>query len=245
VIALLRALPLRLMGVLFAVHLVVMGIGAALYEDRRIHTRFFALDSEGAVWFVVFSATLLLAGAVVAVIAGTRPAIVFGGFLAFMAVDEVLTLHERLEEALHVGWVVLYLPVMALAGLAALSLLQRHRDVPWFAPAMLAGGACWAVSQVLEHLEWTGAGTTRAAHYTAMMIPEELLEATGSYLFAVALALVVRAATAQGPTRASSARRRTSSTTSSGVIAEVSSHSPTRGMSSTARTLSSTVNASE
>jgi hypothetical protein len=46
-------------------------------------------------------------------------------------------------------------------------------------------------SVLLETLEWTA--NRRGPHDVAMRIPEELLEATGSFLLAVGLALVIRA----------------------------------------------------
>ena len=190
--SLLRALPLRLMAVLFAAHLAVMGVGAlATGGDSGL----FNVDGEGPRWFLVFSAALLLAGAVVTTVVGTRPALVFGGFLAFMAVDEALQVHEHLEKWTGIDWPVLYLPLMAAAGIAALALLRRHRDVRWVAPTLVAGGACWAIAVVLEKVQWNpDRPGNKSPHYTEYMVTEELLEATGSYLFAVALTLVVRAA---------------------------------------------------
>lgn len=190
---LLERLPLPAMGAVWAVHVAVVGVGAALYEDGRLTSGVFNLDGEGPRYWLLVSTTVLLAGAVVALVVGSRPALVFGGFLAFMAVDEAFQVHEHLESALSVDWPILYSPVMAAAGVAALALLRRHTGVRWFRPALVAGGACWAIAVVLEKLQWTDEGYA-AARYDAMMIPEELLEATGSYLFAVALALVVRAA---------------------------------------------------
>lgn len=194
--ALVRALPMPLLLALFAVHQVVMGIGATLYEAGTLPTGLFKVDGEGH-YFVYFSALLLLAGAVCAVLAvqaGAAPTVTLGlaGLLAFMAADEAFALHERLERWLHVDWPILYSPVMAVGGLAALVLLRATRHVPWVVPTFVAGGACWAAAVVLEKLQWTDTG--KADHYVAMMIPEELLEATGSFLFAVALALLVRAA---------------------------------------------------
>jgi len=189
--SLIDRLPLRAMNVVWAVHVAAVAVGAVLYEDGRLDSGIFNLDGEGPRYWVLVSTTLLLAAAAVAALARSAPATVFAGFLAFMAVDEAFEVHEHLESALSVDWPILYSPVMAAAGLAALTLLRRHGAVRWFRPALVAGGSCWAIAVVLEKLQWTDAGYS-AAHYDAMMIPEELLEATGSYLFAVALALVVR-----------------------------------------------------
>jgi hypothetical protein len=192
---LVAALPLGKMLGLFALHLAFMGAGATMYEAHRVHTGLFNLDGEGR-WFALFSAMQLLAGAVLCVLAlsaGLAPPsiLALGLLLGFMSLDEWFGVHEHLESFFHVDWPVLYSPLMAAGGLVVLVLLRRHRDVRFLPQAFVAGGACWATSVVLEKLQWTDTG--HGAHYVAMMIPEELLEATGSFLFAVALALLIRA----------------------------------------------------
>jgi hypothetical protein len=140
---------------------------------------------------------VLLSGAVLSAVAvSTRLAptftLAFGALLAFMSADEWFGVHEHLEDALHVDWPLLYLPLMTAGGVVALLLVSRYRAVPWLPHAFLGGGGCWATAVVLEKLQWTEAG--HGPHYVAMMIPEELLEATGSFLFSVGLALLIRAA---------------------------------------------------
>jgi hypothetical protein len=213
VVALVDGLPLRVMGVLFALYVAVMGIGASQFEAGRLGSGQLDLDAEGRV-FAVLSGVILLSGAALVALAVARRlapthVLLLGLLLTFMGVDEIARLHERLEARTGLDWVELYIPLMALGGLAALDLLRRARD-RGVTVAFLAGGACWAVAVVLEKLEWPTSslrnGEVKAAHYVAMMIPEELLEITGSYLFAVALALLIRhrvAAHHQAPRAAS------------------------------------------
>ncbi|MCU1487950.1 MAG: hypothetical protein JWN67_4696 [Actinomycetia bacterium] len=200
-VALVEWLPLRLLSVLFALYVAGMGIGASQFEAGRLGSGQLDLDAEGRV-FAVLSGLVLLSGAALAGLAVARRVVpthvlVLGLLLAFMGLDEIATLHERLESATGVDWVMLYLPLMALGGLAALDLLRRRRDRAVTGP-FLAGSACWAVAVVLEKLEWphpeVAAQQVPAAHYVAMMIPEELLEITGSFLFALAIVLLIRRA---------------------------------------------------
>jgi hypothetical protein len=140
---------------------------------------------------------VLLSGAVLCAVAvSTRLAptftLAFGALLAFMSADEWFGVHEHLEDALHVDWPLLYLPLMTAGGVVALLLVSRYRAVPWLPHAFLGGGGCWATAVVLEKLQWTEAG--HGPHYVAMMIPEELLEATGSFRFSEGLAQLNRAA---------------------------------------------------
>jgi hypothetical protein len=193
--ALVAVLPLRLLSGLFAVYVVGMGVGATLFEAGTLGSGQFDLDAEGRL-FAVLSGAILLGGAALVVLAvrrGMVPAhlLLLGLLLAFMGLDEIATIHERLERATGIDWIVLYLPLMALGGLAALELLRRTKVLPVTA-TFLAGGACWAVAVVLEKLEWPTSSKVPGPHYAAMMIPEELLEITGSFLFAVALALLIR-----------------------------------------------------
>ena len=68
---------------------------------------------------------------------------------AFMAVDEVGAIHERLDDWFGLeDWIVGYLPLAALGGIAWLALLRRFRGGArrlW-----IAGAAAWVVATLLE-----------------------------------------------------------------------------------------------
>jgi hypothetical protein len=51
----------------------------------------------------------------------------------------------------------------------------------------VAGGACWALAQVLEKLQWVD-GAPRPDLYVGMMLTEEALEIIGSTLFLASVA---------------------------------------------------------
>jgi hypothetical protein len=109
-----------------------------------------------------------------------------------MAIDEATGMHEALERVSVVDWQTLYLPIMAVAGvLWSLALLQM---VMLERLAFVAGALAWGVAQVLEALEWTGPRDAERAvdGYGILMGFEELLEMTGSALFALAALLAVR-----------------------------------------------------
>ena len=201
-VTLVERLPLRLLSALFAVYVVGMGVGASQFEAGRLGSGQLDLDAEGRVFALLSGLILLAAGALVALAVvrhvAARHLALLGLLLVFMGLDEMVTIHEHLEKATGIDWILLYLPLMALGGLAALDLVRRAADREVTA-LFLTGGACWAIAIVLEKLEWPTAALPNgdqvpAAHYVAMMIPEELLEITGSFLFAVALVLLVRRA---------------------------------------------------
>lgn len=111
--------------------------------------------------------------------------------LAWMSVDELAGVHERLEHATGVDWMILYLPVMALLGVGALILITASwRRLRPAAVIFALGGASWAVAQVLEAAQWNGDMPRRG--YVPMMVTEEILEALGSALFALSALRVLR-----------------------------------------------------
>ena len=112
---------------------------------------------------------------------------------AFMGLDELFEIHEALERALGVNWVLLYLPLVLAGGIGWLAtlrtLLREHR----VAAAAWAGGAvAWAVAQLLEVWEWDG-DVMRPAYYPKMYL-EEGLEMVGSIGWLAAMVLVLHAA---------------------------------------------------
>jgi hypothetical protein len=108
----------------------------------------------------------------------------------FMAFDELLTIHERLEDTLGVDWQLLYIPLIAAGGLAWLSLLTRMprwslEQIMW-----LAGAALWFVSEILEKLEYDANDNT-VSGFTAMNDAEKVLQFTGSCLFLLVALLAI------------------------------------------------------
>ena len=155
----------------------------------------------GSEWNVpaFFSGGLLLAAASAAFAAGRSGALqgaagrflfLIGAFFAFMALDEVVQIHERFERLAHTDWLRLYVPVVA-AGTAAWLIVLRGLW-PHVLPraCFIGGAAAWVVAQVLEFLQWDADGE-RLVHGW-MIVPEEMLEMTGSTLFALALVSIWR-----------------------------------------------------
>ena len=110
-----------------------------------------------------------------------------GAGLVFMAFDELFSVHELLETASGIDWLVLYLPVIGLLAVGSLFLLIGWWRVGLRRPTWLfaAGGTCWAVAQVLELLQWESE-FVRAPGYWGYVFVEESLEFTGSSLFLLA-----------------------------------------------------------
>jgi len=154
----------------------------------------FFLDGEGNAP-AAFSA-LLLVGACLATlyVAADAPVSrlrwrILAGFYGFMSIDEGIKIHERLQAATHIAWVKLYLPVMAVAAVAALICIMSIRDLPRAITLLVAGGACWAAAQVLEKLE-ANPEQGQVAGYWVYATFEECLEMVGSPLFLLAAVTV-------------------------------------------------------
>ena len=158
----------------------------------------FDLDAELTVPALASAALLLCASAAAAAAHATRRAgrrwhwAGLAALFLLMAIDEATGLHEALEQVSVVDWQTLYLPVIgcaaALWALAYVQLVALER-------VLFAGGAlAWVTAQVLEALEWTGPLDAERAvdGYGILMGVEELLEMTGSALFALAVLLAVR-----------------------------------------------------
>lgn len=148
----------------------------------------FGLDNEGSVP-AVFSGLLLLGAALASREARAVHAAALtglGAVFAFMAVDEVLAVHEHLESVVGEQWQVVYLPLMAVAGGLWLVVLRELRGR---AQALFVGGAAaWVVAQLIEHFQRDGAVLV----HRWTILPEELLEMTGSALFMFALLVAAR-----------------------------------------------------
>jgi hypothetical protein len=188
--------PRRTALVLALAIAVLAALGAVVAWSPRPALVRFDLDGERNVP-AAFSAFLLLACAALALllprsIARRGVALLFGFILVFASLDEAGGIHEKLESRLDVDWQVLYIPV-AVATLAVWVLVALGlRRVRGGLVLMLGSGACWAVSQGFEALQWDD-DDEPAAGYTWMMVTEETLEMVGSALLVLALLHAVRA----------------------------------------------------
>lgn len=112
------------------------------------------------------------------------------GLFAFMALDEVASIHELLERRVGLDWQVLYLPLIVAGGLGWLLLLRRLAQRSALSAGLwVAGAGAWFASQILEFWEWDGA--VRRSHYYMKMYLEEFLEMTGSGYWLLAASVVL------------------------------------------------------
>jgi hypothetical protein len=148
-----------------------------------------AEPKDGLALPAMFSGALLLGVAWLSVELARRPdrapaaRWVWGLFsLLFLeaAVDETVTIHERLGESTGVDWLVLYSPLFAAAGILWVTVLRALEGSPerrlW-----LGGAGAWVLAQTLELYAYGGTeqGRPGAGAFSAA---EELLEMTGSLL---------------------------------------------------------------
>jgi hypothetical protein len=106
---------------------------------------------------------------------------------AFMSVDEVVQLHERLQRVMSADWQVAYLPIALAGGVAWAAVVRRSRN-PTVRAGLVAGAALWLVAQFLEWLWQSGYWFS-----TWESVPEEIFETLGNVAFmAAALASLHR-----------------------------------------------------
>jgi hypothetical protein len=167
--------------------------------------------AHGFYFPALFSAGLLLAAAVAAWSVGHgteslhRQWLAIAGLFAFMGVDEVVMLHERLQDWSGVDWQLLYLPLVATAAVVWIQLLPAFRSSPPIWAMWISGAGFWLVAQVAEHFEFSGQGHPVGLTPELILI-EETFEMTGSALLLLAVLAFAsrmprRAVAARGPTR--------------------------------------------
>ena len=112
-----------------------------------------------------------------------------GAVFGFMAVDELLMVHETLERWTGVDWQSLYLPVFGVAGVAWLGVLMMLRRDRLAVGMWVLAAVGWAVAGLLEHLEYD-AMDRPVAGAGAMDGAEKALQLTGSWLFLLTMLFV-------------------------------------------------------
>lgn len=125
----------------------------------------------------------------------------------WMAIDDFLAIHEKIERFSRIAWLFVYAPLMAAAAGAGVYLVRRTRMVPGtggFRTFALLGACAWFVSQILEAVGqfWDDA----KYHAMELIVPEETLETLGSTCFALAALSLVIALTRHRVARAGRAR---------------------------------------
>lgn len=184
-------LSVRPVVVVLLVLILVLGACGALFAATGQPP---GMDLDGETQLPAFAAglVLLLAGLVGLLNWRHRergwPWLGLGLLFMVMSLDEVASIHERLESATDVDWQLLYAPVFLFAGasfLAAVLRLGRSTS----AGLLVLGAGAWVIAQFLEWVQWGGGGTEPVDFYARAMVVEEVLEIAGSSLFLVALLL--------------------------------------------------------
>ena len=177
---------------------VLLGLLSLLPYERVANTGPFNLDREiwrlgiGAAWSTLLLLGAGAAGFLAADALGSRAVGALAAFLVFMAIDESAGLHEKLEVATDVDWQLLYLPVVAVGGVAFLLVVRRVHAEGMREPLLLlcGGAAAWLFATVLETVQWDG--DRKVDGYYFLSIVEEVAEMTGSLLFGLAMLALVR-----------------------------------------------------
>ncbi len=193
--------------------LVIWLLGVAHATDV-VSLPIFDLDKEGTIP-QAYSGLLLAVAATAAFVAARcgapprRALLMLAAVFVYMSFDEVFRIHEALDSELDFDWQVLYLPIVALALVGWLGVHRAIRGSRGARALWIGGAACWVVAQALEVTQWhghvrpgsiNGEGLSGAElehelsrpSYLLKMLPEELLEMTGSLMFAIVLAQLAR-----------------------------------------------------
>jgi hypothetical protein len=187
-----RIPPWAFAGAALAGILPIAVLGQIHRHDQGSH---WYLDNEDTLP-AAFSGALLLAAAVLAVLVAALVSrgrfrsfwLGTGAVFAFMALDEVWTIHERLEGGTGIDWQLFYVPVAVGAGVLLLFALRDLFATREAAALFVAGAVAWLAAQVLENLQWSG----DVLEHEGMVVPEEVLELVGSLLFGLAALVVLR-----------------------------------------------------
>jgi hypothetical protein len=190
--------------------ILVIWLAGVAHATDLVSLPIFDLDKEGTIP-QAYSGLLLLVAASAAYMAARlgapprRALLMLAAVLVYMSFDEVFRIHETLDSELNMDWQVLYLPIVAVALIGWIGVEREIRDRRADRALWIGAAACWVIAQALEVWQWHGhvrpgtihgEGLSGAAlehelsspSYLLKMLPEELLETSGSLLFAFVLA---------------------------------------------------------
>jgi hypothetical protein len=137
----------------------------------------------------VFSGLLLFVAAAMALVAAARrekgPWLALALLFAFMAVDELAAIHERVDEWLGIPWLIPYAPLIFAAGIFWFAALIELWPAVSERSLWLGGALAWLAAQGLEAI-WIAIGSDTGPT-SELSVPEELLEMAGSSMLLLAL----------------------------------------------------------
>jgi hypothetical protein len=189
----------RWVAVAHGLVLLVLGFVHLAFESR-----FGALNLDGERNVpAVYSAGLWACVALLAALLGNReeglPARVWWAFslcVLLVSLDELGSIHERLERITGVDWQVLYSPLALVAAVLLVFVGRRLRELSTAFGLFVAGALCGAASQVIEAVEY-GENDRRVAAFHELVLGEELLEMTAAVLIGLGLLQALRVVSRQ------------------------------------------------
>lgn len=189
--------PLLVAGVAGAAILVLVGLGSIDVLTNDLPA--WGLNEEGNPP-AVFSSVLLWIAATACLLAGTAPSarrraawLAFGAFLLYFGFDELLELHERLGDLTGLESQVALAPITLIAFVALVVLIRGAERPSWQLALLVAGAAAWVAAQAIEYPQFQD---DRLVLPYWTIVPEELLEMTGTLCFLLAGLVELRSVTA-------------------------------------------------
>ena len=179
----------------------IFGVAGGIVAVGKLDVRAFDLNREQSLP-ALFSALLLLGAAAAALAVaqvharrGANAWRVLAGVFAVLGVDEFAALHEDFQWATGVLGQAFLAPILLAGAIAGLLVLRRVWALTSVRFLLLGGALAWVTSQALDALHHRlSAHAATSDDFAYMIVPEELLEMSGSVLFGVALLIVLRAA---------------------------------------------------
>lgn len=167
-------------------------VAGLAFELDIVSTRSFDLNAEQTPPAVISSALLLWAGLLAAAFAlgdaEQRTAWWTGAaFLAFLAFDEVSTVHEEFQELTGIKGQVFLLPLVLATAIAGLRLVGHLAPFPRERNLLVAGAVLWSLAQGVDVFQ------RPPDRFMWTVVPEEVLELGGSVVVALGLIALARA----------------------------------------------------